>query len=79
MLSQKASADRISPLDERIVGVFNFARNLAPGMKNWIRCIPISNAYGPPGQLVDSRAYPSLANNLYLLVLSHEMHPLEVS
>ncbi|KAL3793456.1 hypothetical protein ACHAW5_001631 [Stephanodiscus triporus] len=75
MLSHKAYADRIPSLDERIAGVLDFIGNLAPGMKNRIRCVPISDEYGPPGQPVDSRVYPGLANDFDALVLSHETLP----
>ncbi|KAL7530690.1 hypothetical protein ACHAXR_003630 [Thalassiosira sp. AJA248-18] len=75
MLTKKAFAERIPPLDERIAGVLDFVGNLAPGMKNRIRCIPISDEYGPPGQPVDSEAYPGLVNDFDALVLSHETLP----
>ena len=38
-------------------------------------CIPISDEYGPPGQLVDSRVYPGSTNDFDALVLSHETLP----
>ena len=75
MLQHKAFADRIPPLDERIAGVLNFVGNLAPGMKNRIRCIPISDEYGPPGQPLGSKVYPGLMNDFDALVLSHETLP----
>jgi cytidyltransferase-like protein len=75
MLTHKAYADRIPSLDDRIAGVLDFVGNLAPGMKNRIRCVPISDEYGPPGQPVDSRVYPGLANDFDALVLSHETLP----
>jgi phosphopantetheine adenylyltransferase len=74
MLQHKAFAERIPPMDERIAGVLDFVGNLAPGMKNRIRCIPISDEYGPPGQPLDSGVYPGL-NDFDALVLSHETLP----
>jgi cytidyltransferase-like protein len=75
MLQHKAFADRIPPLEERIAGVLDFVGNLAPGMKNRIRCIPISDEYGPPGQPMNSKVYPGLMNDFDALVLSHETLP----
>lgn len=69
MLTNKAFADCIPPLEERIAGVLDFIGNLAPGMKNRIRCVPIMDEYGPPGQ-------PGAAKNDFdALVLSHETLP----
>ncbi|KAL3805094.1 hypothetical protein HJC23_003322 [Cyclotella cryptica] len=75
MLTHKAFADRIPPLDQRIAGVLDFIGNLAPGMKNRIRCIPINDEYGPPGQPSNSEVYPGLKNDFDALVLSHETLP----
>lgn len=75
MLTHKAFADRIPPLRQRINGVLDFIGNLAPGMKNRVRCVPIEDEYGPPGQAVDSNAYPGLKNDFDALVLSHETLP----
>ena len=75
MLQHKAFADRIPPLEERIAGVLDFVGNLAPGMKNRIRCIPISDEYGPPGQPMNSKVYPGLMNDFDALVLSNETLP----
>ena len=75
MLSHKAYADRIPTLDVRIAGVLDFVGNLAPGMMNRVRCVPIGDEYGPPGQPVGSVAYPGLANDFDALVLSHETLP----
>ena len=75
MLSHKAYADRIPPLDVRIAGVLDFVGNLAPGMMNRVRCVPIGDEYGPPGQPAGSVAYPGLANDFDALVLSHETLP----
>ncbi len=57
MPSREAYADRTPPSEEGIVGVLDFIGNLAPGMKNWMRCVPMSDEYGPPVQPVDSRVY----------------------
>eukprot|EP00984_Skeletonema_dohrnii_P026654 scaffold16018_cov120-Skeletonema_dohrnii-CCMP3373.AAC.3 len=75
MLTHKAFADRIPPLEERMAGVLEFIGNLAPGMKNRIRCVPISDEYGPPGQPPESESYPGLQNDFDALVLSHETLP----
>lgn len=75
MLTKKAFADRIPSLEDRIAGVLDFIGNLAPGMKNRIRCVPISDEYGPPGQPLDSDVYPGLKNDFDALVLSHETLP----
>ena len=75
MLAHKAYADRLPSFSERIAGVLDFVGNLAPGIKNRIRCVPISDEYGPPGQPVDSTVYPGLANDFDALVLSHETLP----
>jgi len=75
MLTHKAFADRIPPLEERMAGVLEFIGNLAPGMKNRIRCVPISDEYGPPGQPPESESYPGLENDFDALVLSHETLP----
>lgn len=69
MLSNKAFAECIPTLDERIAGVLDFIGNLAPGMKNRIRCVPINDEYGPPGQPNQS------VNDFDALVLSHETLP----
>lgn len=103
MLTHKAFADRIPPLEERMAGVLEFIGNLAPGMKNrkfalcyqrvffnlmlfcsyiitiftstGIRCVPISDEYGPPGQPPESESYPGIQNDFDALVLSHETLP----
>ena len=41
-------------------------------MKNRIRCVPISDEYGPPGVDVNSEVYPGIKNDFDALVLSHE-------
>lgn len=75
MLSNKVFAECIPPLEIRISGVIEFLGNVAPGMKNRIRCVPINDEYGPPGQPLDSKVYPGLVNNFDALVLSHETLP----
>lgn len=75
MLTHKAFAERIPPLEDRIAGVLNFIGDLAPGMKNRIRCVPISDEYGPPGQPMGSEVYPGVVNDFDGLVLSHETLP----
>lgn len=75
MLTHKAFAENIPPLEDRIAGVIDFLGNVAPGMKNRIRCVPISDEYGPPGQPLDSKVYPGLVNDFDALVLSHETLP----
>mmetsp|Transcript_21858 Transcript_21858/g.64518 ORF Transcript_21858/g.64518 Transcript_21858/m.64518 type:complete len:540 (-) Transcript_21858:387-2006(-) len=49
MLSSKSYAELIPDLDERVRGVHEFVDNLAPGLKNRVRIVPIDDAYGPPG------------------------------
>lgn len=75
MLTHKAFAECIPVLDDRIAGVLDFIGNLAPGMKNRIRCVPIADEYGPPGQPEESEVYPGLVNDFEALVLSHETLP----
>ena len=67
MLTKKAFSESIPPLEKRIEGVLEFIGNLAPGMKNRIRCVPINDEYGPPGQLEN--------NDFDALILSHETLP----
>ena len=75
MLTHKSFAERIPPLKARMDGVLDFIGNLAPGMKNRIRCVAIADEYGPPGQPGDSEVYPGLVNDFDALVLSHETLP----
>ena len=73
MLTRKAYARCIQPLDERVSGVLDFVANLAPAMVDRVRCVPLCDEYGPPGHPVDpSRACP---NNYDALVISHESLP----
>ena len=66
MLKSKSFRELIPPLDERIRGVQEFVENLAPGMKNRMRVVPIEDAYGPPGSPDET------LNDFDALVLSHE-------
>jgi len=75
MLSNKAFAESIPTLEDRISGVIEFLGNVAPGMKNRIRCVPINDEYGPPGQPLNSDVYPGLVNDFDALILSHETLP----
>ncbi len=71
MLTQKAFAELIPRLDERIQGVRDFVDTLAPGMKNRVRIVPIRDKYGPPGSTHNSDVYKE-KNDYDALVLSHE-------
>jgi len=75
MLRHKAFAESIPSLEERVAGVLDFLGNLAPGMKNRVRCVPIGDEYGPPGQPADAKVYPGVRNDFDALVLSHETLP----
>jgi len=76
MLTRKAYARCIRPYDERVSGVLDFVSNLAPAMGGRVRCVPLGDEYGPPGQPVDpSRACPGLPNDYDALVISHESLP----
>ena len=66
MLRSKSFRELIPPLEERIRGVRDFVENLAPGIKNRMRIVPIDDAYGPPGS-TDGKL-----NDFDALVLSHE-------
>ena len=65
MLQHKSYAEDIPNLEERMKGARNFIYRLAPGFKNRVRFIPISDEYGPPGTLEEGE-------NFDALVLSHE-------
>ena len=65
MLQKKAFYEQIPTFDERCNGVKQFLHRLAPGMINRIHVVPISDAFGPPGQ-------SETAANFDALVLSHE-------
>ena len=78
MLTRKAYARCIRPYDERVAGVLDFVSNLSPAMDGRVRCVPLSDEYGPPGLPVDtpSRAScPGLPNDYDALVISHESLP----
>jgi len=72
MLKHKAYANLIPSLEERIRGVREFIDALAPGMKNRIKVIPITDVYGPPGATSDSTIYKGISNDFDALVLSNE-------
>ena len=65
MLQKKAFYEQIPTFDERCDGVKQFLHRLAPGMINRIHVVPITDAFGPPGQ-------KESAANFDALVLSHE-------
>ncbi len=65
MLKHKKFANLIPSLSERMAGVRDFLDRLAPGMKNRVKIVPISDPYGPPGSKEDGRDFKAL-------VLSHE-------
>ena len=65
MLKHKKFANLIPSLSERMAGVRDFLDRLAPGMKNRVKIVPISDPYGPPGSKEDGKDFEAL-------VLSHE-------
>jgi cytidyltransferase-like protein len=65
MLTKKAYADQIPDLQERMDGTRDFIYRLAPGIKNRVKLLPISDAYGPPGTIEHGTDFDAL-------VLSHE-------
>jgi pantetheine-phosphate adenylyltransferase len=65
MLRKKAFCEYIPTLAERCDGVTQFLHRLAPGMINRISVVPITDAFGPPGQA-------SPRNKFDAIVLSHE-------
>ena len=75
MLQQKQYAEYIPTLKERMKAVRSFVDDLAPGMKNRIKIIPIKDKYGPPGCDPNSDTYGTLENDFDALVLSHETLP----
>mmetsp|Transcript_30753 Transcript_30753/g.43653 ORF Transcript_30753/g.43653 Transcript_30753/m.43653 type:complete len:451 (-) Transcript_30753:342-1694(-) len=64
MLQHKQFSELIPPFEQRIAGVREFVHRLAPGIKNRVRVVPISDSYGPPGSK-DGAHFDAL-------VLSHE-------
>ena len=65
MLKHKKFANLIPSLSERMAGVRDFLDRLAPGMKNRVKIVPISDPYGPPGSKEHGKDFEAL-------VLSHE-------
>ena len=65
MLRKKAFYEQIPPFSERCNGVRQFLYRLAPGMINRIQVVPITDAFGPPGQKATAAGFDAL-------VLSHE-------
>ena len=65
MLKHKSYSEDIPNLEERMKGARDFVYRLAPGIKNRVRFIPISDEYGPPGTIEEG-------SNFDALVLSHE-------
>mmetsp|Transcript_29619 Transcript_29619/g.71280 ORF Transcript_29619/g.71280 Transcript_29619/m.71280 type:complete len:463 (+) Transcript_29619:121-1509(+) len=65
MLQHKKFAEEIPPLKERMAQAKAFVYRLAPGMKNRIRVVAISDEYGPPGT-------EGAGEDFDALVLSHE-------
>jgi cytidyltransferase-like protein len=65
MLQKKAFYEQIPSFKDRCYGVQQFLHRLAPGMINRIQVVPITDAFGPPGQ-------KGTASNFDALVLSHE-------
>jgi phosphopantetheine adenylyltransferase len=65
MLQKKAFYEQIPAFDERCNGVRQFLHRLAPGMINRIHVVPITDAFGPPGQKETAASFDAL-------VLSHE-------
>lgn len=75
MLQQKEYAEYIPPLKQRIQSVRDFVDDLAPGMKNRVKIVPIKDKYGPPGTDPGSNVYEGIENDFDALVLSHETLP----
>lgn len=65
MLQHKKLSELIPPLKERMEDVRRFLDRLAPGMKNRVKILPISDSYGPPGS-------KDTGDQFDALVLSHE-------
>jgi pantetheine-phosphate adenylyltransferase len=63
MLRKKEYAEFLPAFEERCAGVRQFLSRLAPGMMNRVRIVPISDAFGPPGNKNET---------FDALVLSHE-------
>jgi cytidyltransferase-like protein len=65
MLQHKKFAEEIPPLAERMAQAKEFVYRLAPGIKNRVRLVAISDEYGPPGREGEGQDFDAL-------VLSHE-------
>jgi len=65
MLQSKTFASLIPPVKERMDAVRAFVDALAPGMKDRVKVVPISDAFGPPGAV-------GKENDFDALMLSHE-------
>jgi phosphopantetheine adenylyltransferase len=65
MLRRKTFYEQIPSFHERCHGVRQFLHRLAPGMINRIQVVPITDAFGPPGQKGTAAGFDAL-------VLSHE-------
>ena len=65
MLKRKSYAEQIPNLKERMDGARDFIYRLAPGIKNRVKLLPISDEYGPPGTAEYGKDFDAL-------VLSHE-------
>ncbi len=77
MLQQKDFAEYIPNLKQRMKDVRAFVDDLAPGMKNRIKIVPIKDKYGPPGTdpKIVKDLYDGMENDFDALVLSHETLP----
>ncbi|CAJ1962372.1 unnamed protein product [Cylindrotheca closterium] len=65
MLQHKKFAEEIPQLEARMAQAKEFVYRLAPGMKNRVRVVAISEEYGPPGTEGEGEDFDAL-------VLSHE-------
>lgn len=65
MLQHKKFSEEIPSLEERMAQAKEFVYRLAPGIKNRVRLVAISDEYGPPGREGEGKDFDAL-------VLSHE-------
>ena len=73
MLVSKEYSELIPSLKERIKDVKQFCYELAPGLKNRVRVVPIIDKYGPPGAVNnDNDVNTPFKNDFDALILSHE-------
>mmetsp|Transcript_9630 Transcript_9630/g.14261 ORF Transcript_9630/g.14261 Transcript_9630/m.14261 type:complete len:490 (+) Transcript_9630:144-1613(+) len=72
MLKSKTFSNLIPPLKERMASVRNFVDALAPGMKDRMKIVPITDAFGPPGAPPSTDEHGRNNNDFDALVLSHE-------